>query len=168
MTGGRNFTNIKIFYGNLFRRTRQMNRGHDKNQFVQNRILTELLSRTALTQELLRKKIRAEESLLSETLTQLERRGLLKWNKCPADRGKDILTLTPAGKEIAERYKRHRERFARQFETLSEEEREQFGALFDKIHAHNRGEEFSHFHYRGRHFGIDEDDSGTDGGGDKR
>lgn len=115
-----------------------------------------LLEKGAIPQSELVEIVDIKAPSLSETLTRLERRRLIKRDNSSDDKRNNIISLTKTGERLAKNYQKFSHRFEKQmFGSLSEEEKEQLMTILGKMHANIDRDENSHFHFRGGHFGFD-------------
>jgi hypothetical protein len=70
------------------------------------------------------------------------------------DKQDGVVSLTKKGEMFAKRVQLHNQFILNISESLSEEEKGQFTAILEKLRSNTGGEEFSHFHFRGSHFGF--------------
>jgi DNA-binding MarR family transcriptional regulator len=143
------------FHNAFFHHMHHINR-HSGHMFGQEKILTTLLEKGAMTQSDLLGIIDIKAPSLSETLSKLEKKKLVKRDDSAKDKRSNVISLTEDGEKLAKGYRKFRDRFEkRMFGALNEEEKEQMMTLLEKMHANIDKDEHSHFHFRGGHFGFD-------------
>ncbi|GHV02541.1 hypothetical protein FACS189485_03220 [Spirochaetia bacterium] len=146
-----NFYNM-VFFHNIHHVKR-----HIDHFFGHGQVLTALLQKGPLAQsellEIVDSKRQSADGAhgipLGKTLSELEKRRLIKRE----GKGGDVFSLTKRGEHFAGRLQIH-ERLIQMSESLSEEEKDQFTVILEKMRS-NRDEAFSHFHFRGSHFDFD-------------
>jgi DNA-binding MarR family transcriptional regulator len=138
------------------RRFQNFNR-HADRFFGQGPILTAILRQGPTTQSELLEIVDSELRSLNETLSQLEKQRLIKRSKQRGEGSQgDVFSLTKTGEMFARRFQIH-EYFTQNIsESLSEGEKEQLTAILEKLRSTTGGDEYSHFHFRGSHFGFDD------------
>jgi DNA-binding MarR family transcriptional regulator len=138
-----NFFNMMFFYKlHHFKRHIEHFSGHGQ-------VLTALLQKGSMAQNELLEIVAGETLPLSKILSELEKQKLIK-------RGdNDVVSLTKRGKHFAQRVQEHNRFILNMSDALSNEEKDQFAAILEKLRANTSDEEFSHFHFRGSHFGFD-------------
>jgi DNA-binding MarR family transcriptional regulator len=134
-------------------------RRHIEHFFGHGQILTAILQRGPTTQSGLLA-IVGSDIPLEKTLSELEKRRLIKRS---TDTGGDVFSLTKRGEGFARRLLMHAPFIQHISESLSDEEKDQFAAILEKWRSNTDGEEFSHFHFRGSHFGFDPGHTGGRG-----
>lgn len=144
----------------------------------QSRILIILLEKENITQQELTEHLGIKPGSASEVIAKLEKSGLIKRTKSILDRRTANISLTEAGRALAEDAKRQREiRREEMFSALSENEKSALLSLLEKInsdwekrysaeneHHHHGGHHNKHHHEEGKHGGHHHDgQKGCDG-----
>jgi DNA-binding MarR family transcriptional regulator len=136
----------------LAKRFQNLNRRRDR--FLnQGKVLMAILRKGPTTQGELLEIVDNDPQHLSETLSVLEKQRSIKRSK----QRREVFSLTKTGEMKARRFQIH-DLFTRNMSgSLSDEEKDQLTAIITKLHSNTDGEEFSHFHFRGSHFGFNDD-----------
>ncbi len=99
-------------------------------------ILLELWEKDGITQRELLAKLDIEQATLANTLTRMERHGLIRRTKHPADARSQQIWLTPQAKDISNSaYQAAIEQNARALSGLSEKERDEFLGYMRRVIA---------------------------------
>ena len=124
----------RIFAG--FRRFSKILKREEFGHHGKARILNELLANGPISQKELQEKAEITSSSASELLRKMEDHGLVKRAADPDDARGLIVTITDEGKARAEALNAEKAEKTKQlFAALSEEEKEQFASMLDKIQA---------------------------------
>lgn len=127
-------TEERIFAG--FRRFSKILKREEFGHHGKARILNELLESGPITQKELQEKVEITSSSASELLRKMEEHGLVTRAQDPEDARGLIVTITDEGKARAAALDAEKAEKTKQlFAALSEEEKEQFAAMLDKIQA---------------------------------
>jgi MarR family transcriptional regulator for hemolysin len=122
----------------------------------QEKILITLLEKGAMAQSDLLKITKIKASSLSEALSKLENRRLIKRASTPEDKRSNMISLTKKGRHFADHHKQHHNHLEeRMFGSLTKEEQAQMVAILGKMHANIDRDRRSHFHFRGGHVSFD-------------
>ncbi|MDR1300327.1 MAG: MarR family transcriptional regulator [Candidatus Nomurabacteria bacterium] len=144
------------FRNMFFHHMHHINR-HSNHLFGQEKILTTLLEKGALTQSELMEIADIKAPSLSETLSKLERRRLIKRDNSSDDKRSNIISLTKNGERLAKGHKKFHDKFEkRMFGSLTEDEKEQLAIILEKMHTNIDDDRRSRFHFRGSHFGLND------------
>jgi DNA-binding MarR family transcriptional regulator len=144
--------------GKLFARRFQNFNRRAERFLRQGKVLSVILRKGPATQSELIEIVDRDQQQLSETLAELEnqksiKRGRQRENNAE-DTYSDVFSLTKTGEMMARRFQIH-DLFTRNIsESMSDEEKKQLTAIIEKLRSNTGGEEFSHFHFRGSHFGF--------------
>jgi DNA-binding MarR family transcriptional regulator len=162
---------MSFFSRKFWNHRHHINHHHYDGQLLDmHRLLSALLSTECMSRAELTAKLGGETPSLDDTLSELEQRRIIKREKRPDDKfnedSGEMFSLTATGRKSAEWHKKHVDSFSKRVAgALSEEEKEQLNAIREKLYQNGGGDEFAHFHFRGAHFGFNEDTG--DGGGSK-
>ena len=126
-----------IRFAHLMKRITHFYHRHEEGPMMhpgQGKLLLLILRKEPVGQKELVEMLDIRPSSLSELLKKLEAKGLITRTPDEQDKRNIIVTLTDEGKTLAEKAIAGKEaQEAKIFETLSEEERIQLGALTDKL-----------------------------------
>ena len=98
----------------------------------QGRILAILLDRKSMTQKELQDILRIQPGSVSEILTKMEEKGLIRRQKDEGDRRRSVIELTEGGHDAAVR-KEQQEDGTPTFAALSEQEQEEMKKMLAKL-----------------------------------
>ncbi|MFP3043617.1 MarR family winged helix-turn-helix transcriptional regulator [Treponema primitia] len=145
-----------FFYRMKFFRHIQHGDHHHDRFFAQGNVLIALLQKGPVTQNELLEIIDNERPLVngkppSEILSELEKMKFIKRENNGEDKRGDIFSLTKKGEMLANRLQIHYRFMKNMSESFSDEEKEQFTAILEKLHPNTNGAEYAHFHFRGSH-----------------
>lgn len=129
-------------------------RGHSDGKVSQRRVLLTLRQRGTMTQRELLEEMGVRPASLSELLSKLEGRGLIRKERSETDRRNYEIQLTEEGQLALEDMQAKRRAMPDLLEGLTQEEVEQLAALLDKLRTQwqNRTDLPSphpHGHHRG-------------------
>lgn len=139
----------------------------------QRRILIILKEAETITQRELTERLGIQPGSASEILSKLESAGLISRTQNEADRRTTDVTLTDAGRELAEQALEQRQkRYMEMFSCLSEEEKQELLSLLEKVSADWRdryrggghGHHGGHSHYEGHEHHGERGPRGEHGG----
>jgi DNA-binding MarR family transcriptional regulator len=165
----------------LFRHAlKVMSRAHHSQghaQQAQARVLVILKEKEPMSQSELMEMLDVRSASLSEILAKLERNGFITRERSDQDKRNFIISVTDQGRTIAEGHKReYMENAETIFAALSAAERQQLGALLEKIitalengilghdteHEHEFGHRYGHHGHGGKHGDPAHEHSGHD------
>ena len=117
----------------LIRCGQKLGSGHGKRQ-TQGRVLKILYLQGPMSQKALQDKLDIQPGSMSEIAAKLEHKGLLCRQKDPQDKRQILLTLTDAGREDVERFRRQgKGQHGTDFTALTQEEQQLLSQLLDKL-----------------------------------
>jgi DNA-binding MarR family transcriptional regulator len=144
-------------HGHLFHHYWQhIHRHHFGHFLAQEEVLTRILKHEPLAQSALLTDLGVKPASLSELLSKLEKRQLIRREKSPKDKRESLIYLTAVGKKMAEKLKKRHDHFDHDFlDVLSAEEQAQLVAIMEKLNQRHADDDggHDHFSWRGRHWG---------------
>lgn len=130
---------MELFYDVLHQMKKHSNDTSDNQNlyFGQSKCLYQISRTGEISQRELAELLRIRANSLSETISKLEQKGLVKRRQSPNDRRTYLVSLTDAGEKEVEKVRRAKaDSNANCLEHLTAEEREQFYHILMKIYAY--------------------------------